>query len=476
MAANWPPDAAPRLSFVAIKDFRGSHTAVAHDDPSQPTVNISTQRWNFALTAFVEMSTLVSGFLTLRLAALALGTVRFGEYAVARRGVAVIAFPMLLGLGISVPRYVARTPDRTTLRRAYLIGAMLIAAPILFVTAAGALAFPARVATWFYGDAAFGHLVPGIVVCVAGLCLHTIMYAYLRGLLSMITANALQFLNFVLVPPIAMVVGDGRVSAVLALTGAAWFATSSMVAAAIFVSAAQWPDRRAVRDCAGELVRFGLPRLPGEFALFGLMAVPTFIVSSRLGVEQAGFFSFGLSLLQLVGSLFSALGILLLPYVSRLVATRQWTAIDQLVRKILWASLAIAAVVVGVLEAGLQPLIGSWMGYSFVRATVVARQMLLAAIPYTVYVVLRNPLDALSVWPHNSINVSVTLVIAVSLMWFGERWVTSGTAMLIALTTLGLLSAASWWLHLGRVGARELAAAAAELRVGDSVSTALPQS
>ncbi len=70
----------------------------------------------------------------------------------------------------------------------------------------------------------------------------------------------------------------------------------------------------------------------------------------------------------------------------------------------------------------------------------------------------------------------MTLVIAVSLMWFGERWVTSGTAMLIALTTLGLLSAASWWLHLGRVGARELAAAAAELRVGDSVSTALPQS
>ena len=68
-------------------------------------------RWpkSYMFTFIAEMGALVGGLATLKVAGDALGATGFGEYAVARRIVSVLAFPLLAGMGTSVARYVSRT-------------------------------------------------------------------------------------------------------------------------------------------------------------------------------------------------------------------------------------------------------------------------------------------------------------------------------------------------------------------------------
>ena len=66
--------------------------------------NISNK---YASTLFAEGVVLIGNLLTLKLAFLVFGAQGFGEFAIARRAMNLIGFPMLIGLGISLPRFVA---------------------------------------------------------------------------------------------------------------------------------------------------------------------------------------------------------------------------------------------------------------------------------------------------------------------------------------------------------------------------------
>src|SRR5262249_21239749 len=81
-----------------------------------------------------------------------------------------------------------------------------------------------------------------------------------------------------------------------------------------------------------------------------------------------------------------------------------------------------------------------------------ARGILIGVVPYAVYVTLRNPLDALSASPKNSINLSVALLVTVTTVWIGSGTVSPALVMGLSLWPLGVLTWRSW---------RQLAPAAA---------------
>src|SRR5204862_6618373 len=154
--------------------------------------------------------------------------------------------------------------------------------------------------------------------------------------------------------------------AALEITGGVWLVTAA--------AAGSWGLLRAgtggtpeglIPRAVGELLSFGLPRIAGEFALFGFFALPTFYVAHTSGIEGAGFFSFALSLVQMLTSLFAAVGILLLPYVSRQVAEGSWDQIANIVSKAMTGSLFITVVLVVALQATLGRVILLLMGPAF---------------------------------------------------------------------------------------------------------------
>jgi len=408
-------------------------------------------RWprSYAFTFVAEMGVLLGGFAALKIAGGVLGTTGFGEYAVARRAVSVLAFPLLVGLGISIPRYVARAvgadPSGAT-ARGYFLAALLIGAPILGGFGVVAALERDWFARAFYGDARFSSLTMPIVTAIVGLYAHTLVYANFRGRLRMWPANLLQLVNLALTPPLALLASHRSAAAALEITGVVWLLTAT--------AAGSWgllrgggkggtPERlipRAVRDLLG----FGLPRVAGEFALFGFFALPTFYVAHTSGIETAGFFSFGLSLVQMLTSLFAAIGILLLPYVSRQVAEGSWDRIASIVSRAVTGSLFITVLLVFALQAVLDRLILLLMGSAFAPAVQPARWLITGAIPFVAYTVVRDSLDAVATWPYNSVNVVVALATVTGLLWLGGGVVSPALAVALGCSGLGVLTLLTW--------------------------------
>ena len=64
-------------------------------------------RVQLAWTMLTEIMVTISSILLLKLAASLLGPVGFGEYALTRRAIGLLYLPLVMGLGIAAPRYIA---------------------------------------------------------------------------------------------------------------------------------------------------------------------------------------------------------------------------------------------------------------------------------------------------------------------------------------------------------------------------------
>jgi O-antigen/teichoic acid export membrane protein len=196
-----------------------------------------------------------------------------------------------------------------------------------------------------------------------------------------------------------------------------------------------------MRQHLAVLLRFGLPRVPGEFALVGLFAIPSLIAVRAHGIVEAGQFSAALSVLTMAAGAFAPVGLVVLPRASAQAATGDYAGLRKLVLQILIGGILLATlgVVIGEL---LIPLFIRWyFGAAFVPAIPYFRAVLLGAIPYAVYILMRSILDALDVKALNSRNLIITLAVVVilclvnrSLMWMSASIVAS--LVLLASLTL----------------------------------------
>lgn len=396
------------------------------------------------LTVLLQLLSLGLSMATFRLAASWFGAVGFGEYALARRALSVVTFPLLLGLGTSLPRFATqhRPGFGSGDGASYLLAALLIAAPVLLVTTVVIGVFPGPFAGLVFGDVGFTSLSRPTLAAVVGLYLHMLVFSFLVGQFRTGAASLLQLINVAVAPGLAVVVSGGDVARALLCLGAI-SATTSIVSA---VEVAKGLDLRAaahqpLAPRIWDLLGFGIPRVPGELALFGMFALPTFVAAKRLGIEEAGLLSFGMSLIQLIGSFFAAGAVLLLPQTGRMLAEGRSDRVAVLVAWVLGLAVAGAIAMVAVVEATLGPLIGLLVGPRLAEGASSARLLLLGAVPYVAYIVLRGPLDAVSRRPHGSINLGIALGVEISWLAAGG---TPALGVPFSLTILGLLMVLSW--------------------------------
>ena len=201
---------------------------------------------------------------------------------------------------------------------------------------------------------------------------------------------------------------------------------------------------RDIKKSITVLISYGAIRVPGEFALFGLLAIPTFLVSRFYGVETAGTFSFGLSLLRMGGVMFATFGILLLPHIGRLYAQKNIKRIKIIVEVLLSLSVLVASISIIVFEFFLPYVVSFLMTDSFAYSISSLRWLLIGIIPYVIYLIVRNPLDALSVYPYNSINLSISLAVIVLFLLITKDILFPEISILVGFGLLGGLSVLSW--------------------------------
>ncbi|OLD92103.1 MAG: hypothetical protein AUG84_02165 [Chloroflexi bacterium 13_1_20CM_4_66_7] len=65
------------------------------------------------------------------------------------------------------------------------------------------------------------------------------------------------------------------------------------------------------------------------------------------------------------------------------------------------------------------------------------------------YTLLRDPLDAIAVWPYNTINLGITLLGVMGALWFGSVWFSPAPGVALGMLLLGALTMLAWRRALG---------------------------
>lgn len=402
---------------------------------------------------FVAQGAVLAGvFFITRLSATSFGAVGFGEYQVARRTLAVVVFPLLCGIGVSMPRYMARDLGSRTGVASWLVASAGLGVALQAVFLGLGLLFAASL-----GKLTFGvdrrALVYSLLIAVAGQFCHNVAYAAMRGLSHFRSAAFLQVTDGVLAPLAGVLVAHGSVERALAVAGGIWV----VIGTCAFVRICrQWarpfPCAADVLRAARVLLSFGVPRIPGEVALFGLFALPAYAAVHRNDIVGAGFLSVGLSLVQAIAAVFAATGFVLLPYWSRAAKSGDTLLVAR--RRIcvlVVASGLLTALALVFLQLSLRSLANLLLGPLAEAGLNDLRHVTLAAVPYVTYLVLRDYFDAISVFPINTVALTAAIMIQAALLTSG--WLSVPLATAGGFLALGLFMVALWAASLRYSGA-----------------------
>ena len=387
-------------------------------------------------------------FLITRISASIFAPVGFGEYQVMRRTIAVVTFPLMCGLGVSLPRYIARDIGNETEVARWVYAATAFATALIGVFLALGIACKAEIGRWVFGSSGRNSLVFALLVASIGMLCATLSAAALRGLSRFRFAAVLQVVNGALVPLLGIALCAGRVERAFHIAGILWIA----IAIGIFVVLCrEWahpvismPDLgRAMR----QLLVYGVPRVPGEMALFGLFALPAYAAVHRNDIVGAGFRSVGLSLVQAIATVFASAGFVLLPYWSR--AAKNSAGLDIARKRIgmlLAMSVIVATFTMALLQFLLHPIVSLLLGSLAGADGYNIRYVLLGAVPYVVYLVLRDYFDAISVFPMNTLALGAAIGIQALLLSISGLGIPAATA--VSFFALGALMTALWAISL----------------------------
>ena len=387
-------------------------------------------------------------FLITRISVQSFGAVGFGEYQVARRTLAVVAFPLMCGLGVGLPRYIARgMDDRAEVARSLYAGGLLAAA-LLTVFLVGGVLWSDEIGRWTFGAGRERGLVFPLLAAIVGVFGHTLTLAALRGMSRFRAAAVWQVVNGALVPLAGVLLAGGHVGRALGIAAGLWCGLAGGVYLAL---CREWaPPLRTelrLRAAVTEMLVFGAPRVPGDIALFGLFALPVYTAVERHDIVGAGFLSVGLSLIQGIAAVFASAGFVMLPYWSRVardpgalgVARRRMTLV-------VLSSAAMAAVALAGLQLFLRPTARLLLGPLASAGLHDLRSVAVAVVPYVVYLVLRDYLDAIAVVPLNTLALCTAIATEAALLhwhWFGVPGATVAGFFTLGLATLALWAASS---------------------------------
>jgi len=364
---------------------------------------------DYATTFVAEALVVASYLLAFRLVASQLGTTGFGEYAVARRTLAVLVPLGALSLDTAVARYVAyAVADGSERARRYAPAGLALVLGATVVLSAVMLLFPGPLAALFFGSPSYSSLITPMPLLLLGGGLHGIAFGSLRGRSQIQRANVLMVLNHALVPLVAIPLAGGSVARILLFMGVGWIVMSLGFLAFTPMSL------NAVRPHLVELARYGIPRLPGDLLRLSLFALPSLVVAHVADITVAGGVAFGVAAVGMLGTALNPIGFVLLPVAARMMAKG---SIPELRRQVVQitrvTALGLAAAIV-VVELFAPQIVSVYLGPRFAVTADSLRVIAPAALPWGIYMSLASVIDAHHVRPMNARNMAIAFAVFVA--------------------------------------------------------------
>ena len=406
---------------------------------------MKNSRYTYISTYLTEFSLLIAGILVYRFAFNAFSNTDFASYSLIRRNLSFFVPLLFLGLAVGIPRFVSFNLNNKTQNGNFFIAGALILLCSLLVFSLALFIFKVPLAELLFGDKKFSYLIAPFHVIIIGIAIHSLSYSYLRGIMKMNLANALQFLNLCVGNLVAFALSD-NLSQVIYYTGFYWIITASLFLIYILSQITfQWSALWATMK---ELFLYSIFRVPGDIALAALLTIPSLFVAHYYGIIPAGYLAFGITLLNMSGAAFSPISLLLLPQISKLSADKKYDIIFSNSKKIIMFTLLLSVSAVLIFEFFATPIIHLYLKDAPADLVNTARIIALGIPGYTIYIVLRSVLDALHYRAVNTRNLLIAFVfysIGIVIMFFINNNQETTIALNIwlfstSLTLLGVLT------------------------------------
>ena len=326
-------------------------------------------------------------------------------YVVVRRTVSFMYPLLLLGAVVGITRFVAMK-SRPEEQRRYLLASLTWIVPMALATFLVGWLFPAQISWLVFGSGDEQVLAAPLALMIAGVALYGISYAFLRGQRHLVAANAIQVLALAAVPCVAFLLFDD-LSAVCWGTGVAWLVIALVAQLPSLMQPT--PGKRSKER--GELLRYGLPRVPGDMALGALLTLPVYVVARTHGLSASGEIGFGATLLNLAAAVFSPLALILLPASASQLASGDHAGLSARIAKLTWMALAACTLMTLVFELAADPILHIYLGENYKDYVFISRVVFLGALPFGFFIGLRSVLDAYYHTPRNGINLLTAFLI-----------------------------------------------------------------
>jgi O-antigen/teichoic acid export membrane protein len=337
---------------------------------------------------------------TFRLARSFHGLEGFSEYALARRTLSLITPVAVLGADYAIARFVAYLSYKDpALAKTYFVAATTVVTCGVVTISTLLWLFPGLFSGLLFGSPRYYALISAIPWTIAGFGLHSVTYNHLRGQMRFRLANLLVLTNYGFMPILSLLLAPS-VPLALEGMGIGWGVTSLLVVPQLRVHYSLSVVR--VR----EVLRYGLPRVPGDLLLLALYSLPSIVAAHLLDFNSAGIVALGTAALGAFSGLVSPISFILLPTSARYLANREVTVLRAEVIRI--AMLVLAAVVPGVAitQVLLATAIPLYLGSGF-NDLVPLRILLVAAVPLSIFTVFRSVVDAHHVRAVNTRNIAI---------------------------------------------------------------------
>jgi len=395
------------------------------------------------MTLLVMLGVMGATMLIYRLSQSQFGTQGFSELSIVKRIIAFMVPLMAIGMGVGVPREVARI-DRTEmdetkyeiLRNSLLITFILIAALFLII-----VLFSGFLTELFFGDRKYHYLLFPMAISLQGLLLNSLAYSYFRGLTSFPTSNWLQAVNHIFCPILVIFFLCKDIPSYLTL----WGFLSSLVSLSflgnhIFKLKGKFLSYQALI----KVTVYSLRRLPGDIALQMIFVIPPILCAHMVDFKSAGDVAFSLTILTLITVPLSPVSLIMLPKTMSLLNKGRTEILMKITGDVFLyitiGSAILSIILFWVAEPAILIFLPGRKDFDFF----ILKAVTLVVLPYSSYIYLRSFIDALHEKAYNSFNCIFSLFIFLSTVGLLGHLISTqvglASGLVLGFYTLGILT------------------------------------
>lgn len=343
----------------------------------------------------------------------------FASYNIIRRSVMIISYVMLGGIGIALPRYIAiykaqKSTEKivTTILSSiiYVICNCIIVCLLIFI-------FKQFFGREITGDDSVNHLTIVVIFSIST-TVGSFLIAYLRGNDDFIKYNVTCILaQIILLIPLIFITRL-NIYDIYYCWALINFIFYGIIIARIVkrdhhsIQVYKW--RSQFKSTVKEITTYSFPRLIGDLFLFFMPAFPLYYLNNYYSLTDVAYFSVGTSIVTMATPVFGVLGTILLPYIAKNIAQNNIHSTALKVKKLMFYYMGCALIIVSVFYIFMPLLIKIFFSTKYLASIGIGRILILSIITEALYLLYRNPLDAVSKIPYNTIIIGISLAILIT--------------------------------------------------------------